>query len=111
MNISTAAELRALFLKFMQEKGHALIPSASVIPENDPTVLFTTAGMHPLVPYLMGAKHPMGTRLTDVQKCVRTGDIDDVGDASPPAPSLRCWATGRWAITSRRKQSPGAGSF
>ena len=82
MNISTAAELRALFLKFMQEKGHALIPSASVIPENDPTVLFTTAGMHPLVPYLMGAKHPMGTRLTDVQKCVRTGDIDDVGDAS-----------------------------
>ena len=82
MNISTAAELRTLFLKFMQEKGHALIPSASVIPENDPTVLFTTAGMHPLVPYLMGAKHPMGTRLTDVQKCVRTGDIDDVGDAS-----------------------------
>ena len=82
MNISTTAELRALFLKFMQEKGHALIPSASVIPENDPTVLFTTAGMHPLVPYLMGAKHPMGTRLTDVQKCVRTGDIDDVGDAS-----------------------------
>ncbi len=82
MNISTAAELRALFLKFMQEKGHALIPSASVIPENDPTVLFTTAGMHPLVPYLMGEKHPMGTRLTDVQKCVRTGDIDDVGDAS-----------------------------
>ena len=61
MNISTAAaELRALFLKFMQEKGHALIPSASVIPENDPTVLFTTAGMHPLVPYLMGAKHPDG---------------------------------------------------
>ena len=59
MNISTAAELRALFLKFFQQKGHALIPSASVIPENDPTVLFTTAGMHPLVPYLMGAKHPM----------------------------------------------------
>ena len=82
MNISTASELRALVLKFMQEKGHALIPSASVIPENDPTVLFTTAGMHPLVPYLMGAKHPMGTRLTDVQKCVRTGDIDDVGDPS-----------------------------
>ena len=56
--------------------------SASVIPENDPTVLFTTAGMHPLVPYLMGEKHPMGTRLTDVQKCIRTGDIDDVGDPS-----------------------------
>ena len=82
MNITSAKELRALFLKFFEEKGHAVIPSASVIPENDPTVLFTTAGMHPLVPYLMGAKHPMGTRLTDVQKCIRTGDIDEVGDAS-----------------------------
>ena len=82
MNIKTANELRALFLKFFQSKGHAVIPSASVIPENDPTVLFTTAGMHPLVPYLMGEKHPMGTRLTDVQKCIRTGDIDDVGDPS-----------------------------
>ena len=78
----TADELRAMFLNFFQEKGHQLIPSASVIPENDPTVLFTTAGMHPLVPYLMGQKHPMGTRLTDVQKCIRTGDIDEVGDMS-----------------------------
>ncbi len=75
-------ELRALFLKFFQKKGHSVIPSASVIPENDPTVLFTTAGMHPLVPYLLGQKHPQGTRLTDVQKCIRTGDIDEVGDMS-----------------------------
>ena len=75
-------ELRALFLRFVQEKGHSVIPSASVIPENDPTVLFTTAGMHPLVPYLLGQKHPQGTRLTDVQKCIRTGDIDEVGDMS-----------------------------
>ena len=82
MNINSANELRSLFLRFFEEKGHARIPSASVIPENDPTVLFTTAGMHPLVPYLMGEKHPMGTRLTDVQKCIRTGDIDDVGDPS-----------------------------
>ena len=82
MNISSANELRSLFLRFFEEKGHARIPSASVIPENDPTVLFTTAGMHPLVPYLMGEKHPMGNRLTDVQKCIRTGDIDDVGDPS-----------------------------
>ncbi len=82
MNISHSSELRRLFLKFFESKGHAVIPSASVIPENDPTVLFTTAGMHPLVPYLLGAKHPMGTRLTDVQKCIRTGDIEDVGDAS-----------------------------
>ena len=81
-NIQTADDLRALFLNFMQKKGHALIPSASIIPENDPTVLFTTAGMHPLVPYLQGQKHPMGKRLTDVQKCIRTGDIDEVGDNS-----------------------------
>lgn len=82
MKSYTSNELRSLFLKFFQDHGHAVISSASVIPENDPTVLFTTAGMHPLVPYLMGAKHPAGTRLTDVQKCVRTGDIEDVGDFS-----------------------------
>ena len=82
MKSMTANELRALFLQFFKEKGHAVIPSASVIPENDPTVLFTTAGMHPLVPYLLGQKHPAGHRLTDVQKCIRTGDIDDVGDMS-----------------------------
>ena len=77
-----SSELRSMFLKFFKDHGHAVISSASVIPENDPTVLFTTAGMHLLVPYLMGAKHPAGNRLTDVQKCVRTGDIDDVGDFS-----------------------------
>jgi alanyl-tRNA synthetase len=73
-------ELRSRFLEFFREKGHAVIPSASVIPENDPTVLFTTAGMHPLVPYLLGEKHPAGTRLANAQKCIRTGDIDEVGD-------------------------------
>lgn len=79
----TADELRDMYLKFFESKGHKIISGASVIPENDPTVLFTTAGMHPLVPYLMGAmEHPSGTRLTDVQKCVRTGDIDEVGDAA-----------------------------
>lgn len=78
----SSAELREMFQSFMESKGHRRIQSASVIPENDPTVLFTTAGMHPLVPYLMGTPHPAGTRLTDVQKCIRTGDIDDVGDAS-----------------------------
>ncbi|MGI6536760.1 MAG: alanine--tRNA ligase [Caldicoprobacterales bacterium] len=77
-----ANELRKKFLAFFEEKGHAVIPSASLIPENDPTVLFTTAGMHPLVPYLLGAKHPAGKRLTNVQKCIRTGDIDDVGDTT-----------------------------
>ena len=79
----TADELRETYLKFFESKGHAVISGASVIPENDPTVLFTTAGMHPLVPYLMGEMpHPAGTRLTDVQKCVRTGDIDAVGDSA-----------------------------
>jgi len=76
----TSNELRSKFLEFFKEKGHKIIPSASLIPENDPTVLFTTAGMHPLVPYLLGEKHPEGVRLTDVQKCIRTGDIDEVGD-------------------------------
>ncbi|MEK7097574.1 MAG: alanine--tRNA ligase-related protein, partial [Patescibacteria group bacterium] len=76
----TANELRQKYLDFFKSKGHAIIPSASLIPENDPTVLFTTAGMHPLVPYLIGEKHPEGKRLADCQKCIRTGDIDDVGD-------------------------------
>jgi len=74
------SELRQLYLNFFKEKQHAVIPSASLIPENDATVLFTTAGMHPLVPFLLGAKHPKGKRLVDCQKCLRTGDIDDVGD-------------------------------
>lgn len=79
----TANELREKYLRFFESKGHTIISGASLIPENDPTVLFTTAGMHPLVPYLMGKQeHPAGTRLTDVQKCVRTGDIDEVGDSA-----------------------------
>jgi alanyl-tRNA synthetase len=74
--------LRSQFLRFFAEHGHAIIPSASVIPENDPSVLFTTAGMHPLVPYLMGRPHPAGDRLADAQKCIRTNDIEEVGDAT-----------------------------
>jgi alanyl-tRNA synthetase len=76
----TAQELRQKYFDFFKSKGHALIKSASLIPENDPTVLFTTAGMQPLVPYLMGESHPAGRRLVDVQKCVRTDDIEEVGD-------------------------------
>lgn len=75
-----SSELRDKFLKFFEKHGHKIIPSASLIPENDPTVLFTTAGMHPLVPYLLGQKHPSGKRLTSCQKCIRTVDIDEVGD-------------------------------
>jgi len=76
----TSEQLRKKYLEFFAEKGHAVIPSASLVPENDPSVLFTTAGMHPLVPFLMGEKHPAGQRLVNFQKCVRTGDIDCVGD-------------------------------
>ncbi|PIR54366.1 alanine--tRNA ligase [Candidatus Peregrinibacteria bacterium CG10_big_fil_rev_8_21_14_0_10_42_8] len=75
-------DIRQAYLDFFQSKSHTVIPGARLVPENDPTVLFTTAGMHPLVPYLIGEKHPGGNRLCDVQRCVRTQDIDEVGDAS-----------------------------
>ncbi|MCQ2556259.1 MAG: alanine--tRNA ligase, partial [Clostridia bacterium] len=78
----TRRELLDKWFKFFTAKNHVKIPSASVVPENDPSVLFTTAGMHPLVPYLLGQPHPKGKRLCDVQKCIRTGDIDEVGDDS-----------------------------
>ncbi|MFL5625156.1 MAG: alanine--tRNA ligase [Ktedonobacteraceae bacterium] len=78
----TGDELRQSFLTFLEQRGHGIIPSAPLIPENDPTVLFTTSGMHPLVPYLLGEAHPKGQRLADVQKCLRTDDIEEVGDYS-----------------------------
>lgn len=78
--VLTSAEIRAKFLGFFEKRGHAILPSAPLVPENDPSVLFNTAGMQPLVPYLLGAPHPNGTRLADFQKCVRTNDIDEVGD-------------------------------
>lgn len=73
-------QIRQRFLDFFQNRGHAILPSSSLVPENDPSVLFNTAGMQPLVPYLLGKEHPKGTRLADVQKCVRTGDIEEIGD-------------------------------
>jgi len=88
-------DLRQAYLDFFQEKGHAVIPGAPLIPENDPTVLFTTAGMHPLVPYLLGEPHPAGKRLVDVQRCIRTQDIDEVGDIS----HLTCFEMlGNWSL-------------
>src|SRR3989338_6300280 len=78
--IKTRQELIRAYIDFFKKKKHHEIYSSSLIPENDPTVLFTTAGMHPLVPYLLGQKHPLGKRLVNVQKCIRTGDIDEVGD-------------------------------
>jgi Alanyl-tRNA synthetase len=79
----TIHELRRKFIEFFKTKNHVEISGKSLIPENDPSVLFTTAGMHPLVPYLLGEAHPAGKRLVDYQKCIRTGDIEDVGDESP----------------------------
>src|SRR3990167_4396983 len=76
----TREHLIKLYIDFFKSKNHKEIPSSSLVPENDPTVLFTTAGMHPLVPYLLGQPHPLGKRLVGVQKCIRTGDIDQVGD-------------------------------
>lgn len=91
-----AHDLRRRYIDFFVKKhAHKEIPGASLVPENDPTVLFTTAGMHPLVPYLMGEKHPEGTRLVDVQRCVRTGDIDEVGDDT----HLTCFEMlGNWSL-------------
>jgi alanyl-tRNA synthetase len=77
-----AQQLRTSYLRFFEERGHKVIPSAPLLPENDPSVLFTTAGMHPLVPFLLGEPHPLGNRLTNFQKCIRTNDIDEVGDPS-----------------------------
>ena len=72
--------LKDLYINFFVSNGHVQIPSAPVVPENDPSVLFNTAGMQPLVPYLMGQKHPLGTRLCDYQKCIRTNDLENIGD-------------------------------
>ena len=77
----SSSELKARYFAFFQRNGHKLLPNASLIPENDPSVLFTTAGMHPLVPFLLGEPHPLGKRLCSVQRCIRTGDIDEVGDS------------------------------
>ena len=96
----TGYELKQRYIDFFVAHGHAAIGGGSLIPENDPTVLFTTAGMHPLVPYILGQPHPSGARLVNCQPCIRTGDIDAVGDDSHLT-FLRCWETGRWAIILR----------
>ncbi len=103
-----AKELRQKYLAFFASKGHAVIQGKSLIPDNDPTVLFTTAGMHPLVPYLLGENHPAGSRLTDYQKCIRTGDIDAVGDPS----HLTCFEMlGNWSLGDYFKEEAISMSF
>ena len=91
----SSQDIRDKYLDFFKAKGHALISSASLIPENDPSVLFTTAGMHPLVPYLLGQKHASGNKLANIQKCIRTGDIDEVGDSSHVTFFEMC---GNWSL-------------
>jgi len=104
----TAAEIRKKYIEFFRRHGHAEIKSASLIPDNDPTCLFTTAGMHPLVPYLSGAEHPAGKRLTDYQKCIRTGDIDEVGD---PVHLTFFEMLGNWSLGDYFKEEAIAMSF
>ncbi len=104
----TSVKLRELYVKFFESKGHAVIPAASLIPDNDPTALFTTAGMHPLVPYLLGEPHPLGKRLVDVQKCVRTTDIEEIGDTTHHT----CFEMlGNWSLGDYFKQDAITWSF
>ncbi len=104
----TTDHIRTAYLDFFASKSHKIIPGASLVPENDPTVLFTTAGMHPLVPYLLGEPHPKGKRLANVQLCVRTQDIDEVGDAS----HLTCFEMlGNWSLGDYFKEEAIAMSF
>jgi len=104
----TANEIRRKYIEFFRRHGHAEIKSASLIPDNDPTCLFTTAGMHPLVPYLSGQAHPAGKRLTDYQKCIRTGDIDEVGD---PVHLTFFEMLGNWSLGDYFKEEAIAMSF
>ena len=86
----SSEEVRNRFNAFWEKRGHRIVPSASLVPENDPTVLFNTAGMQPLVPYLLGREHPEGKRIANIQKCVRTVDIDDIGDNQVLQDILTC---------------------
>ena len=89
----TSEEIRQLFLDFFEKKGHVIIPSASLIPENDPTTLFTGSGMQPMLRYLLGEKHPLGKKIVDVQKCFRSQDIEEVGN-NRHTTFLKCWGIG-----------------
>lgn len=98
----TSESLREMYLGFFKARGHKVIPSASLIPENDPTVLFTTAGMHPLVPYLLGEKHPRGT-VSPTCRNASARAISTTWATRGTAPFLKCWEIGLWEIISRRK--------
>src|SRR5664279_1813776 len=104
-----ADEIRRIYLQFMVERGHVVIPRAPLIPHNDPTTLFTGSGMQPLLPYLLGQDHPDGHRLTDSQTCLRVQEIDEVGDNRHTTFS-RCSAIGAWGTISRLSNSPSSGN-
>jgi alanyl-tRNA synthetase len=106
-----ANEIRKKYLKFMEERGHKIMPSASLLPENDPTTLFTGSGMQPMVPYLLGEPYPGGEkRIANSQKCFRSGDIEEVGD-NGIRHFLKCWGIGRLVIILKKNKFPGYLNF
>lgn len=105
-----SSDVRQKYIQFFKARGHVVIPSALLVPENDPTTLFTGSGMQPLVPYLLGAEHPEGKRLVDAQKSFRADDIEEVGDNRHTTFS-KCLATGLWAIIGSRTSFRGFLNF
>ena len=103
-------ELREMFLKFFETKGHLRLPSFSLIPQNDASLLLINSGMAPMKPYFTGEQEPPRHRVCTCQKCIRTGDIENIGK-TVTAPILRCWATSPLAITSKKRRFRGPGSF
>ena len=103
-------ELREMFLKFFETKGHLRLPSFSLVPQNDKSILLINAGMTPMKPWFKGEEEPPCHRVCTCQKCIRTGDIDNVGKTAT-APTLRCWATSPSATISSMRPLPGAGNF
>jgi len=101
-----AAKIIEKYISFFKKHGHRQIPNSPLVPENDPTTLFTSSGMQPLVPYLLGEVHPLGKRLVNVQNCFRAQDIEEVGD-NRHTTFFRCLAIGVWGIISRKSNCPG----
>ena len=110
MKYMTGNEIREKFLKFFQDRGHLMLPSASLIPQDDPTLLIIGAGMAPFKPFFTGKMKPPSPRITTCQKCVRTGDIENVGRTARHHTYLKCWVTSPSAIISKKKLFPGAGN-
>lgn len=104
-------ELRRMFLEFFESKGHLAMKSFSLVPHNDNSLLLINSGMAPLKPYFTGQEIPPRRRVTTCQKCIRTGDIENIGKTARHGTFLRCWETSRLVTISKRKPSTGPGSF